>query len=160
MHGCGIGISPDWHVHAPTPQNCHKRGAGLRAGLSAAELTAQNLDKSALLRAVVAAQPQGRWQQLLAEFQLGFVTFLFGQSLEGAPAVSWPAKSRHTRRMLSQCMRMRIHTYFLSGCGLPSESQVSGVGSCWPSLRRCRTSLIPVSYSVTATQGLRNGRTY
>lgn len=53
------------------------------AGMSASQLTARNLDKSALLRSVIAHQFGGCWQQLLAEFEVAFVTFLYGQSLEG-----------------------------------------------------------------------------
>ncbi len=108
-------------------------GAGVHAGLSAAELTAQNLDKSALLRAVVAAQPQCRWQQLLAEFQLGFVTFLFGQSLEGALAASWlAAKSRHDRRMLSQCMCAFEREYSCLVCCRSCRYLGTAVaGRCW-----------------------------
>jgi len=53
------------------------------AGLSAAELTAQNLDKSALLEGTIAQQCGGDVGELLAEFELAFAAFLYGQSLEG-----------------------------------------------------------------------------
>jgi AAR2 protein len=56
------------------------------AGLTAAELTAQNLDKSALLDDAI-QRVGGNADELLAEFQLAFVTFLYGQSLEGKPAI-------------------------------------------------------------------------
>jgi AAR2 protein len=52
------------------------------AGLTAAELTAQNLDKSALLNDVI-QRAGGDPDELLAEFELAFVLFLYGQSLEG-----------------------------------------------------------------------------
>ena len=52
------------------------------AGLTAAELTAQNLDKSALLDDAI-QRVGGNADELLAEFQLAFVMFLYGQSLEG-----------------------------------------------------------------------------
>ena len=51
-------------------------------GLTAAELTAQNLDKSALLDDAI-QRVGGDADELLAEFQLAFVMFLYGQSLEG-----------------------------------------------------------------------------
>jgi len=53
------------------------------AGLSAAQLTAQNMDKSELLRSLIVKQLRGQWQQLLAEFEVAFASFLYGQSLEG-----------------------------------------------------------------------------
>lgn len=53
-------------------------------GLTAAELTAQNLDKSALLDDAI-QRVGGDADELLAEFQLAFVMFLYGQSLEGEP---------------------------------------------------------------------------
>lgn len=54
------------------------------AGISAAELTALNLDKSALLETVVAQQYAGRFDDLLGELQFAFVAFVFGQSVDGA----------------------------------------------------------------------------
>lgn len=59
-------------------------GRGWHAGLSAAQLTAQNMDKSELLRSLIVKQLRGQWQQLLAEFEVAFASFLYGQSLEGA----------------------------------------------------------------------------
>lgn len=55
-------------------------------GLSATELTAQNLDKSKLLEDTIARQRGGNAEELLAEFELAFAAFLYGQSLEGAQA--------------------------------------------------------------------------
>jgi AAR2 protein len=60
--------------------------ARLFVGLTAAELTAQNLDKSALLDDAF-QRVGGDADELLAEFQLTFVMFLYGQSLEGAPRI-------------------------------------------------------------------------
>lgn len=46
------------------------------------------MDKSALLGSIVMQRLGGCWQELLAEFEVAFVTFLYGQSLEGnAPFV-------------------------------------------------------------------------
>lgn len=59
-------------------------GRDWHAGLSAAQLTAQNMDKSVLLRSLIATQLRGQWQQLLAELEVAFASFLYGQSLEGA----------------------------------------------------------------------------
>ena len=57
--------------------SCHE-------GATPAELTAQNLDKSALLERALAESYRGREGALLAEFQYAFLTFLLGHSLEGA----------------------------------------------------------------------------
>ena len=58
---------------------------GSVTGTTAAQLTAANLDKSGLLEQTIAEAYGGRQEALLAEFQYAFITFLFGQSLEGAP---------------------------------------------------------------------------
>jgi AAR2 protein len=57
--------------------------------LTAAELTAQNLDKSALLDDLL-RHFDADDHELLAEFQLAFVMFLYGQSLEGDHVILAP----------------------------------------------------------------------
>jgi A1 cistron-splicing factor AAR2 len=52
-------------------------------GLTAAELTSLNLDKSALVLRVAAERYRGSVEGLLGEMQFAFVAFVFGQSLDG-----------------------------------------------------------------------------
>jgi AAR2 protein len=77
--------------------------ARLFVGLTAAELTAQNLDKSALLDDAFQSV-DGDADELLAEFQLAFVMFLYGQSLEGKFAI--PCK--FALRLCSLLMRSAL----------------------------------------------------
>ena len=54
------------------------------AGATGAQLTALNLDKSALLQQVAQEHYGGRLMDLLGELQFAFVAFVYGQSLHGA----------------------------------------------------------------------------
>ncbi|KAL4437251.1 hypothetical protein ABPG75_004390 [Micractinium tetrahymenae] len=53
-----------------------------RGGLSPAELTALNLDKSKVLEEILQKQFKGSEEAFLGEFQFAFLAFLVGQSLE------------------------------------------------------------------------------
>lgn len=55
------------------------------AGMSPQQLTALNLDKTAMLDQVLHKHYGGSGDELLGELQFSFLAFLMGQSLEGAP---------------------------------------------------------------------------
>mmetsp|Transcript_39536 Transcript_39536/g.112109 ORF Transcript_39536/g.112109 Transcript_39536/m.112109 type:complete len:435 (-) Transcript_39536:116-1420(-) len=63
--------------YSPLPLRVHM------ADLTAAELTAANMDKSAVLANLIATRLGGSHQELLAEFQMSFLNFVMGHSLEG-----------------------------------------------------------------------------
>lgn len=54
-------------------------------GVTGAQLSALNLDKSMLLEQVLQKQYHRDSRQLLGELQFAFLAFLMGQSLEGGP---------------------------------------------------------------------------
>lgn len=78
---CSDNVSSHTSITERCPMLC------IGTGLSAAELTAQNLDKSGLLEDTIAQQRGGDANELLAEFELAFASFLYGQSLEGAQII-------------------------------------------------------------------------
>ena len=54
-----------------------------RQGLTPAELTCLNLDKSGILEDIIVSKYSGNPDALLGEFQFSFLAFLLGHSLEG-----------------------------------------------------------------------------
>jgi A1 cistron-splicing factor AAR2 len=56
-------------------------------GASGAELTALNLDKTAALEEAASQTGDPSGKALLGELQFAYITFLFGQSLEGARSI-------------------------------------------------------------------------
>eukprot|EP00195_Chlamydomonas_chlamydogama_P010479 CAMPEP_0202899088 /NCGR_PEP_ID=MMETSP1392-20130828/7417_1 /ASSEMBLY_ACC=CAM_ASM_000868 /TAXON_ID=225041 /ORGANISM="Chlamydomonas chlamydogama, Strain SAG 11-48b" /LENGTH=502 /DNA_ID=CAMNT_0049585185 /DNA_START=78 /DNA_END=1586 /DNA_ORIENTATION=+ len=76
-----------------------------RAGATASELTAMNLDKSGVLQAVLQERYKGDPLGLLGELQYAFVAFVFGQSLDGF--MQW----KSLLLMLLGCEHAALHTH-------------------------------------------------
>lgn len=93
-------------------------------GLSPAQLTALNLDKSALLAKLAGQRYGGRLEGLLAELQFAFVAFVYGQSLDGEPA------GLQVVQVLHACMPARR-------C---RDAVLSGSAAC---MRRCLRAWLP-----------------
>lgn len=104
-------------------------------GLSAAQLTALNLDKSAQLLQAVQERYGGDVEALLGEMQYAFVAFVFGQSLDGFSQVSG-CKGEEVGVAGAGMHYTLCYLYAAAAAGwLPSPAAVAAAAAiCLPSL--------------------------
>jgi hypothetical protein len=89
-------------------------------GLSPAQLTALNLDKSALLVKLAGQRYGGRLEGLLAELQFAFVAFVYGQSLDGEPAGLQILQVLHACEEMLCCRRVAAVLTVCKGVYVPA----------------------------------------